>query len=96
MSRYRIEASVVDTANASESYSLPHSQGRYGNINHVLHRSRRGRWYLVHDHTWTEDHRNLDYAEWISPEEAARLLLANSHDLPNYPEMQGLADKIAE
>lgn len=79
MARYRIEDSVVNTEKATAEYSLEWPRVGYGRDRRSLCRTRKGRWYLVHDFDWSEDGCSLDYAEWVSPEEAVRLLLAETN-----------------
>lgn len=96
MSRWNIEGTIVDTDRAVYKHRLDSVRAGYGTISDVICRSSRGRWYVVHDHSWSEDGRVLDFAEWLSPEEAARRLLLELPELPDYPELRQAADKISE
>ena len=96
MTRYRIEDKVVDTAKASHRISLPMRAVGYGHDRGDLYRSARGRWYRVHDYDWIEDGRTIDHAEWVSPEEAARLILCAGQELPDYPELRLAALDVCE
>jgi hypothetical protein len=94
--RYRIEDAIVDTTKATYTHKLESVKKGYGHDRRSLHRSRKGRWYLVHDHDWCEDGRDLDFAEWVSPAEAVRLILADGGDLPDYPEIAAATDDVVE
>lgn len=96
MSRYRIEESIVDTDKSVWHHTFAPRPGTYGKVTDTICRSARGRWYVVHDHSWSEDNRVIDYAEWLSPEEAARRLLTAIPELPDYPELRQAADNISE
>ena len=48
-------------------------------VHQELYRSRKGRYYLIHSSQWQG---SQDHAEWISPQEATRWLLANDHKIP--------------
>ena len=97
MSRYQIEGSVVDTEKATHRYTGKARKAGYGHISDDLYRSRRGRWYVIHDHSWCEDGRLLDYAEWVSPEEAVRLLLLGGMDEEEIVTVHpDLADALAQ
>ena len=100
MSRYRIENSVVDTDNATANWS----QGTFWDghnhisvatgsqwVDQTLYRSRRGRYYTV---TRPRIDGQRDFAEWVSPEEAARWLLANGHEVP--ADLQEAAEGVSE
>lgn len=56
-----------------------------------LYESRRGRYYLRH---WSNWQGTRDHVEWVSPEEAARWLIANEHELPE--ELVQFEDEIVE
>lgn len=104
MARYRIEDKVVDTDKATADVPLSEVRVSYGYDSPRLYRSKRGRWYLVHDYNWCEDGRTLDYAEWLSPEEAVRLLLENWGDADailaqtqaEWPELADALTAVAE
>lgn len=94
MKRYRLENTVVDTEKASRSYKLGSRSCGYGACTRTLYRSRRGRWYVENFYNWTEDNKTLDNAEWVSPEEAARLMLAAGLEVPD--ELKKVADEVSE
>ena len=99
--RYRMDdGAVVDTANATHHYKEARdhdgrnmiSRATGSQWNHEdLYRSRNGQYYVIHSSPWQY---SRDHCEWISPEAAARWLLANDHDLPD--ELAGLAEEISE
>ncbi len=101
MSRYRMtDGTVVDTANASESWE---EDTRWDGNNHIsvatgsqwnhqtLYRSRRGRFYIVHTSQWQG---SLPSAEWVSEREAVRWLLANNEEVP--AELAALVAEVLE
>jgi len=100
MARYRIDSTIVDTTNASDSW--PEATDWDGR-NHIsratgsewlhqrLYRSRRGRYYVVHDSAWEG---SKAHAEWLSPQEACRWMLLMEHDLP--ADLQQYEEEIAE
>ncbi len=100
MARYRIEDVVVDTARAVACWTISTRKAGYGNVTECLYRTRRGRWWVEHNHSWTEDGRTLDYAEFVSPAEAVRLLDVAGEDVTalakQYPELIEHADKVCE
>lgn len=89
MARYRIDGMVVDTANATASWD---EATRWDGRNHIsiptgsqwehqrLYRSRKGRYWLE---CWSQWQGSTPHAEWLSPQEAARWLLANDEELPD-------------
>jgi hypothetical protein len=89
MSTYRMDDGIiVKTENASQSWREATRWDGKNNIsvatdsqwNHqILYRSRKGRYYIKHS---SQCSGSLAYAEWLPPEEAARWLLANGHELP--------------
>ena len=100
MATYRIENTVVKTENATNQYS---EQRDWDGSNHIgrssrsqwhyqtLHRSRKGRYYLEFQ-SGVQGER--DHAEWVSPEEAARWLLFNEHEIP--AELAAAAESVSE
>jgi hypothetical protein len=100
MTRYRLEGTVVDTANATAHWN---EDTRWNGNNHIslatgsqwehetLYRSRKGRYYVVHESQWQG---STPHAEWVSPEEAARWLMTMSHPLPD--DLQEYADAVSE
>lgn len=90
MARYTMDdGTVVDTAKASEHWE---EASDWDGRNHIsratgdqwchqtLYRSRKGRYYLVHESQWQG---SRPHAEWISPEGAARWLIAMERALPD-------------
>lgn len=94
--KFRIEDSIVDTEKAAFEVSLASIPCGYGHDRPHLCRSHRGRWYLVHDYSWCEDGRQLDYAEWLSPQEAARLALLNEIDVSAFKELLQAVEQVSE
>lgn len=100
MARYRIENTVVDTDNATDSWE---EDTHWNGNNHVsnatgiqwahqtLYRSRKGRYYVEHTSQWQG---STPHAEWVSPEEAVRWLLQNNHDIPD--ELDQFVDEVTE
>ena len=100
MAKYRIENIIVDTDNATAHWN---EAKRWDGRNHIsvatgsqwnhetLYRSRRGRFYVEHESAWQG---STPRAEWVSPEEAARWLLANEHEVP--AELAAAADSVSE
>jgi hypothetical protein len=88
MSTYRIESTIVKTENASAAWKETKD---WNGSNHIgrssgsqwhdqaLYRSRRGRYYIEYCSRYDGER---DHAEWVSPEEAARWLLLNEHEVP--------------
>lgn len=89
MARYRIEGDgLVDTDKATASWE---EDTRFDGNNQIsvatgsqwdhqtLYRSRKGRYYLVHESQWQG---STPHAEWVSPEEATRWLVLMEYDLP--------------
>lgn len=101
MARYKMDdGTVIDTANASHSWQ---EDTRWDGHNHVsiatgsqwihqkLYRSRKGRYYIEHTSQWQGSN---PHAEWVSPQEAARWLLANGEELPD--DLKQYEDEITE
>jgi hypothetical protein len=100
MTAYRVEDTIVKTENATQSWE--ESTFWDGN-NHIsratrtqwthqtLYRSRKGRYWVEHMSQWQGSH---PHAEWISPEGAARWLLANDHELPE--DLRHLEEEVSE
>jgi hypothetical protein len=100
MTVYRIENSVVNTENATRSWE---EDTRFNGSNHIsvatgsqwthetLYRSRKGRYYVEHTSQWEG---STPHAEWVSPEEAARWLLANGHEVPE--DLLAAAESVSE
>jgi hypothetical protein len=94
------DGTVVKTENATQSWEeATYFDGR-NRISkatgtqwehETLYRSRRGRFYIERTSQWQGSHPS---AEWVSPEEAARWLVANEHDIP--AELQAAADAVTE
>lgn len=101
MARYQMDdGTVIDTKNATASWE---EDTRWDGNNHVsvatgsqwvhqtLYRSRKGRYYLETVSQWQGQ---LPHAEWVSPQEAARWLLANGEELPD--DLAQYQDEIEE
>jgi hypothetical protein len=100
MARYRIEGTIVDTGNSTAHWE---EATRWNGNNHIskatgsqwehqtLYRSKKGRYYVEHTSQWQG---STPHAEWVSPEEAARWLLQNDHELP--ADLQELEAEVAE
>ena len=90
MSRYRMEdGTVVDTENATKVWKEARDHDGRNFISRAtgsqwehqaLFRSRRGRYYVVHESDWQGSRAN---AEWVSPEEATRWIVLNGHEVPS-------------
>jgi hypothetical protein len=101
MSKYRMEdGTVIDTDKSTQSWD---SQYDWDGSNHIcrstgsqchhqkLYRSRKGRYYIEHSSNWQG---SRDHVEWASPEEAARWLIHNEHELPE--ELQKYEEEVVE
>jgi len=100
MARYRIENSIVDTANAVEVWNESTTWNGNNHISNAtgsqwehqrLYRSRRGRYWVEHTSDWQGSH---SHAEWVSPQEATRWLLMNEHGLP--PDLAAHEEEVSE
>jgi len=100
MARYRIDDVVVDTENATASYEEATFWDGNSHISkatgsqwdhETLYRSSKGRYYVVHTSQWQG---SCNSAEWVSPTEAARWLLANDEELPD--ELKQYGDEVSE
>jgi len=101
MTAYRIENSIVKTENAIKKW-IEHSYHDGHNFisvatgsqwhHETLYRSTKGRHYVVR--TSDLQGSGAGHAEWVSPEEAARWLGVNQHDIP--AELQAAADSVTE
>ncbi len=90
MSTYKLgDGSVVVTDNATAHYQEKYDFNGHNEIgrssrsqwhDQTLYRSRKGRYYLVHA---TRISGENDWAEWVSPQEAARFLTLNEIELRN-------------
>lgn len=101
MARYRMEdGTVIDTENATAHWE---EATRFDGSNHIsvatgsqwthqmLYRSRKGRYYIEHTSQWQG---STSHTEWVSPQEAARWLLANNQELPE--DLKQYADEVSE
>jgi hypothetical protein len=100
MARYRVENTIVNTDNAIDSWE---EATRWNGNNHIskatgtqwdhqkLYKSRKGRYYVEHTSQWQG---STPRAEWVSPQEAARWLLQNDHELPE--DLEQYADEVSE
>lgn len=105
MARYRMDdgSTVVDTDRADTCWE---GRQRFDGRNHVdvhtsdqwehqnLYRSRRGRYYVEH---WSQRQGTHWYAEWVSPQEAARWLLIQGLPEDELPEdLAQVVDEVSE
>jgi len=60
-------------------------------LHETLYKSSKGRYYIVHSSQWQG---SRDFAEEISPEEAAKWIILNEGDLPE--DLAKLEEKIVE
>lgn len=101
MGRFRMEdGTIIDTSKASKHWA---EDTFFDGRNHIsratgdqwthqtLYRSRKGRYYVLHVSQWQG---SRDHVEYVSPEEAARWLLANEHALPE--DLAKYEDEIVE
>lgn len=89
MARYRMDdGTVVDTQNAQAFWTEAKDWDGRNHIsratgtqwNHqTLYKSRKGRYYIEHTSQWQG---SRPHVEWVSPQEAARWLIHNDHELP--------------
>ena len=96
--RYRMDGgSIVDTDKAAESWEERTDWDGHNHISRntrsqweheTLYRSRKGRYYIVHDSQWQG---SMPSAEWVSNKQAAAWLLLNDRPLP-----EDLAEVAAE
>ena len=101
MTTYRMtDGTVVKTQNATQSWEEGKRWDGRNMISvatgtqwehQMLYRSRKGRYYIEH---WSQWQGSTPSAEWVSNEEAARWLLANSEELPD--ELKSLEETITE
>jgi hypothetical protein len=104
MATYRMsDGTVVKTENAVQSWT---EGTRWNGNNHVslatgdqflhqkLHRSRKGRYWVE---CWSQWQGSTPHAEWLSPQEAARWLLANECEPGDMPDDLGpLEPEVSE
>lgn len=108
MTRYNMsDGTIVDTSKSSKQWK---EETEWDGNNHIscatgcqwdhetLYRSRRGRYYVVHD---SQYQCRREYAEWLSNEEAVRWLSANGYfdddsteEIPE--ELTKLVDELTE
>ena len=89
MTRYRMDdGTVIETDNATQSWEEASDHDGSDLISRAtgsqwahetIYRSRKGRYYVEHTSNYRE---RRPHVEWVSPEEAARWLLHQGHDLP--------------
>ena len=88
MARYRIDGTIIDTSNATQSWKEETDWDGHNQISRAtgsqwdhetLYRSRKGRYYVEHTSAYQGSRPRV---EWVSPEEAARWLLLMGHELP--------------
>lgn len=101
MSVYRMDdGTVVNTEKATRFWAEATRWNGSNNISvatgsqwvhQTLYRSRRGRYYIEHESQWQG---STPHAEWISPEEATRWLLANRYEVPD--ELQTHVEQVSE
>lgn len=101
MTRYQMnDGTVVDVDNATKSWE---EATRWNGANRIsvatgsqwdhqtLHRSRKGRYWVECTSQWQG---STPHAEWLSPEAAAKWLLANDHELPE--DLAALESEVSE
>ena len=101
MSRYRMEdGTIIDTEKASKEWMEATFWDGRNQVSRAtgdqfyhqkLYRSRKGRYYVE---CWSDWQGSRAHAEMVSPEEAARWLLANECDLPE--DLAKFEDEIIE
>lgn len=101
MSRYQMDGgTIVDTDRATNSWVEEEDWDGNNNVSRNtgsqwhwerLYRSRRGRYYVVHI---SGEDGVRDYAEWLSPEGAARWLDLNGWSMPD--ELAAAAEAVTE
>ena len=100
MARYRIEGSIVDTDNATQSWAEKTRWDGHNKVsvhtgtqwNHqTLHRSRKGRYYIERTSQWQG---STPSAEWVSPQEAVRWLMLNEEEIPK--DLSQYEDEVSE
>jgi hypothetical protein len=86
--KYRIDQSIVDTGKSRRNWK---EESNFDGRNYIsqatgsqweheqLFESSKGRYYVVH---WSQWQGSRDWAEWVTPAEAAAWLLANGHEVP--------------
>lgn len=100
MTTYRIENTIVKTENARQKWE---EDTRWDGNNHIslatgsqwshqtLYCSRRGRYWIESTSQYQGSNPG---AEWISPEEAARWLMINDHEIPE--DLKEAAEEVSE
>jgi len=99
--KYQIDGFVVNTEKATAYYTDTHffdgsNQISYATRsqweNETLYRSRKGRYYIVHESQWQG---SADRAWWVSQKEAAAWLLTNQYE--EIPEdLKDAAEEVEE
>lgn len=97
---YRIDDTVVKTANAVQSWKETTYFNGNNHISNVtgsqwahqtLYKTRRGRYWVEH---WSQWQGSTSYAEWVSGHEAARWLLVCGYEIPE--DLAQFADEVCE
>jgi len=101
MARYRMDdGTIIDTDKAADTWG---EETDWDGRNHIsrptgsqwhhqkLYKSRKGRYYVEHSSDYQG---SREHVEWVSPEEAARWLLLNEHELPE--DLTQYAEEIVE
>lgn len=101
MARFRMDDdTIVDTDKALQSWG---EETDWNGSNHIsratgsqwnhqtLYKSKKGRYYIVHS---SQIQGNMDHAEWITPQEAARWLLLMDEELPE--DLEQYAEEVCE
>ena len=100
MTVYRMEDGVVNTDKALASWDEATFWDGHNHISKATgsqwshqrpFKSRKSRYYLVHSSQWEGSH---PHAEFVSPQEAARWLLHNEHELP--ADLAPLEEQVSE
>lgn len=94
--KYEIEGSIVNTENATHQIEADRRPAQYGHVDRTLYRSRRGRWYVASVYNYSMDGRSIDYAEWVSPEQAVRFIEMAGGVSTAFPGLAAAADNVIE
>jgi len=100
---YRMEdGTVVKTENASRRWVDGQRHDGHNWISlatgqqwahETLYRSRKGRYWIEYASDWQG---STPHAEWVSPQEATRWLLANEHEDEMPDDLQPLVEDVSE
>lgn len=101
MSKYRMgDDTIVDTKQCQHCWEEATDWNGNNHISRAtgsqwdhqtLYQSRTGRYYLEHS---SQRQGSMPHAEWLSPQDAARWLLHNDHELPQG--LEHFAEEVSE